>query len=302
MSTLAEIAYNIIAPIFLVVAASFWLDRRMGVDPASLSRLVIYLFSPALVLYSLSHSDLNGAEAGQLVTVALVMSLMVAGLAWIIARQRRLATRTESAFVLSATLINAGNYGLPLNRFAFGAAGESRAVIFYVATALISYTLGVFVASRGAGSARHALRNVFYVPLLYAAVVGLLLNVGHVELPTPLERSIKLLSDAAIPAMLVVLGTQLSRASIRGQIRPILMASSIRLIAGPLFAFLLVVLLGMSGYARQVSIVQAGMPTAVATGVLATEFGSDAEFSTATILVSTALSMATLSVILALVM
>jgi predicted permease len=302
MSTLAEIVYNIIAPVFLVVAASFWLDRKLGVDPSSLSRLVIYLFSPALVLYSLSHSDLNGSEAGQLVTVAFVMSLMVAGLAWIIARQNGLATKTQSAFVLSATLINAGNYGLPLNRFAFGAAGESRALIFYIATAFIAYTLGVFVASRGAGSMRHALRNVFYVPLLYAAVLGLLLNVGHVELPTPLERSLKLLSDAAIPAMLVVLGTQLSRASIRGQIRPILMASSIRLIAGPVFAFLLVVLLGVSGYARQVSIVQAGMPTAVATGVLATEFGSDAEFSTATILVSTVLSMATLSVILALVM
>jgi predicted permease len=113
---------------------------------------------------------------------------------------------------------------------------------------------------------------------------------------------VNLLSDAAIPAMLVVLGIQLSRASMRGQIRPILMASSLRLLAGPLLAFGLVLLFGMSGYARQVSIVQAGMPTAVATGVLATEFGSDAEFATATILVSTVLSMATLSVLLALVM
>jgi predicted permease len=140
------------------------------------------------------------------------------------------------------------------------------------------------------------------VPLLYAAVVGILLNVADVEMPKPLDRSIELLSDAAIPAMLVVLGTQLSRASVRGQIRLILMASSLRLIVAPLIAFGLVLLLGMSGLARQVSIVQAGMPTAVAAGVLATEFGSDAEFTTATILFSTVLSMATLSIILALVM
>jgi predicted permease len=302
MSTLIEVARDVLAPIFIVVALSFWLDRRLGIDPGSLSRLVIYLFSPALVFNSLANSSLSGGEAEQLVGVAVVMSFMVAGLAWLIARGQKFNPKMESAFIMSATLINAGNYGIPLNRFAFGVAGESRAVIFYVATAFMAYTVGVFIASRGTRPAREALRNVFYVPLLYAAVLGVLFNRWNVKLPVSLDRSVKLLSDAAIPAMLVVLGIQLSRASMRGQIRPILMASSLRLLAGPLLAFGLVLLFGMSGYARQVSIVQAGMPTAVATGVLATEFGSDAEFATATILVSTVLSMATLSVLLALVM
>jgi predicted permease len=302
MSTLIEVARDVLAPIFIVVALSFWLDRRLGIDPGSLSRLVIYLFSPALVFNSLASSSLSGCEAEQLVGVAVVMSFMVAGLAWLIARGQKFNPKMESAFIMSATLINAGNYGIPLNRFAFGTAGESRAVIFYVATAFMAYTVGVFIASRGTRSAREALRNVFYVPLLYAAVLGVLFNMWNVRLPVSLDRSVNLLSDAAIPAMLVVLGIQLSRASLRGQIRPILMASSLRLLAGPLLAFGLVLVFGMSGYARQVSIVQAGMPTAVATGVLATEFGSDAEFATATILVSTVLSMATLTVLLTLVM
>jgi predicted permease len=302
MSTLIEVARDVLAPIFIVVALSFWLDRRLGIDPGSLSRLVIYLFSPALVFNSLASSSLSGGEAEQLVGVAVVMSFMVAGLAWLIARGQKFNPKMESAFIMSATLINAGNYGIPLNRFAFGTAGESRAVIFYVATAFMAYTVGVFIASRGTRSAREALRNVFYVPLLYAAVLGVLFNMWNVRLPVSLDRSVNLLSDAAIPAMLVVLGIQLSRASLRGQIRPILMASSLRLLAGPLLAFGLVLVFGMSGYARQVSIVQAGMPTAVATGVLATEFGSDAEFATATILVSTVLSMATLTVLLTLVM
>ena len=301
MSTLIEVAYNILAPIFIVVALSFYLDRKLGIDPTSLSRLVIYLFSPALVFESLANSNLSGGEAGQLVGVAVVMSFLVAGLAWLVARGQKFNPKMESAFIMSATLINAGNYGIPLNRFAFGTDGESRAVIFYVATAFMAYTVGVFIASRGTRSVREALRNVFYVPLLYAAVLGVLLNMSNIELPVPLDRSLSLLSDAAIPAMLVVLGTQLSRASMKGQIRPILMASSLRLLAGPAFAFGLVLLLGMSGYARQVSIVQAGMPTAVATGVLATEFGSDAEFATATILVSTLMSIVSLSVLLALI-
>ncbi len=302
MSTLVEIVYNIIGPIFVVVSASFFLDRRVGIDPTSLSRLVVYLFSPSLVYYSLSHSDLSGDEAGQLIAVVIVMSLLVAGLAWLVAREQGFTVKTQSAFVISATLINAGNYGIPLNRFAFGADGEQRAVIFYVATAFMAYTLGIFVASRGEGSVLHALRNVFYVPLLYAVTLGIFVNMAEIKLPLPLDRSVKLLSDATIPAMLVVLGTQLSRASLRGHLRPILMASSLRLIVAPVIALGLVMLMGMSGLGRQVSIVQAGMPTAVIAGVLSAEFGSDTEFTTGTILISTLCSIVTLTIILALVM
>jgi hypothetical protein len=98
--------------------------------------------------------------------------------------------------------------------------------------------------------------------------------------------------------MLLILGLQLSRTRVRGQIGPILLATVTRLAVAPLVAFPLVALLGLSGLARQVSIVEASMPTAVMGGVLATEFGGDAEFTTAVILVSTLASIVSLSVLL----
>lgn len=302
METLAEIAYNIIAPIFVIVAASAGAARLFHIDAGGLSRVVVYLFTPCLIFNGIAGSDLSADEGTQLVTVAAVSSLLVAGAAWIVARVARFDERLSAAFVLSSTLINAGNYGLPLNRFAFGAAGEERALIFWVTTVLVSYTLGVYLASRSRDSARQALRNVFSVPLPYAAAAGLLANAGQVDLPLPLQRSVELLSDATIPGMLAVLGIQLSQATIRGRLRPIALASGIRLVIAPLIALGLAMAFGLSGLTRQVSIVQAAMPTAVVTGVLATEFGADAEFVTATILVSTLASVATLSVLLSLLM
>ena len=65
--------------------------------------------------------------------------------------------------------------------------------------------------------------------------------------------------------------------------------------------FSLAALLGIAGLARQVSIVESSMPTAVISSVLATEFGSDPEFVTAVILVSTLASSITLSVLLTVV-
>lgn len=302
MAALGEILYNIIAPILLVVGVAFLADRKLQFDSRALSRLLVYVFTPFLIFKGVAYSDLSGDEAGQLIAVAALMSVTVAVAAWQVARRSRFDRRLAAAFTLSATLLNAGNYGLPLNRFAFGAAGEERAIVFFMTTLVISYTLGVFLASFGRLSARGALRNVLTVPLPYAAALGLAANLGDVALPLPVERAVLLLADATIPVMLVVLGAQLSRASVRGRIQPILLASGLRLLLGPLIAVGLVALLGISGLTRQVVIVQSAMPTAVVTGVLASEFGADAEFVTATILVSTIASVVTLTVLLSLIM
>jgi malate permease and related proteins len=301
MSTLLQIAYNIVLPVFIIAGIAGLTDRTIQIDPRSLSRLIVYLFTPFLVLSGIYKSDLSGSETGQLVFVALVSSVLVALFAWIVARASGFDHRMESAFMLSAALINAGNYGLPLNKFAFGDEGQSRAVIFFAATTVISNTLGVFLASRGSVSTRSALANVFKVPLLYAAVIGFIINAAKIDVPLPLDRSITLLGDASVPAMLVVLGVQLSRATIRGRIRPILMASGVRLIVSPLIALGLAILLGITGLTRQVILTESAMPTAVISGVLAAEFGADSEFVTATILVSTLMSIVSLSVLLALI-
>lgn len=302
MTTLAEIVYNIISPILLVVLVAFVADRRFDIDPRSLSRLLVYVFTPFLIFEGVAYSNLSGGEAGQLVAVAVLMSVGVALAAWAVARLIRLDRHTGAAFALSATLINAGNYGLPLNRFAFGSAGEERALVFFIATVIVSYTLGVFLASFGRLSAQLALRNVFTVPLVYAALLGLAVNLGKADVPLPVSRAVGLMADAAIPAMLAILGVQLSRASVRGRIQPILLASGLRLLLGPLIAVGLAAILGLEGLTRQVAIVQSAMPTAVVTGVLAIEFGADAELVTATILVSTLASIVTLTVLLSLLM
>lgn len=304
MDTL-EVTYNIISPVFIIVGLTVLVDRVFDIDPRSLSRLVVYLFAPFLIFDGLAHMELKGSEAQKLAIIAIGMSLIIAALAWIVARALHFDQRLESAFVLAASLINAGNYGIPLNRLAFGTSGEERALIFFVASVMVTYTLGVFVASRGSVSTRDALLNVLKVPMPYAAALGLAVSLGNVTLPGPVADASGIAASAAIPGMLAVLGLRLSRASLgkyRSQLRPILLASGLRLILAPLVTLGLVVLLGVGGLTRQVSLVQSAMPTAVIASVMAAEFGSDAEFVTAAILVSTLASMVTLSVLLTWVM
>lgn len=290
---------NIIAPILLVVGLAVLFDRLFRPEPRVLSRLVIYLLSPFLILSSMVRSDLRAGEMGLIMAMALASILLVWLIGWALARLLRFDQKERSVFLLTVVLVNAGNYGLPLNEFAFGRSGLERAVIFYVATAVVANTLGVYLASRGTASIRQSLLNILKVPMPYATALGFILNISNVSLPLPLERAAGLLGQAAVPVMLIILGLQLSRMSIVvKRVGPVLLASGLRLVVAPLVAFPLVSLLGLSALTGQVSIIQAGMPTAVMAGVLATEFGNDAQFATAVILVSTVASVVTLSVLL----
>jgi predicted permease len=117
-------------------------------------------------------------------------------------------------------------------------------------------------------------------------------------LPPAIERAIDIAADGSIPGMLALLGLQLSRVKLRGRLQPILAATGIRLLIGPVVGFTLATLIGLTGTTFNVAIVQASMPTAVLASALATQFGSDAEFTSAVTFVSTLLSVITLSILI----
>lgn len=301
MDNVFAVMFNVVAPIFIVIGLSALFAKRFTVDVRTLSRVLIYLFTPALVLDGIATSDIVAEEFGLIVGTALLVTaalwLVGVGLLRVFPMERKI----EGAFLMTVILINSGNYGLPLNQFAFGEAGFQRAMVFYVTSAVMAYTVGVYLASRGSAPVRESILNVFKVPLIYAMAAGLLLNFTNTGLPLAVGRAVSLLGDAAVPLMLVILGLQLAETSVKGRLGPIFLAAGTRLLVAPVVAVGIVALLGLTGITRQVVIVQSSMSSAVMSGVLAAEFGSDAEFATAVILVSTLASIVTLSVLLTLV-
>jgi hypothetical protein len=221
--------------------------------------------------------------------------------AWLISLASNMDRLTGSAFVLSASVLNGINYGIPLNEFAFGQAGLERAVFLGVMFALYTYTMGVFLASSGQASVGSAFKNVLQIPLPYAAVLGLVVNLGQIPVPEMALKITRILGGMAVPLMLLILGIQLSRTSIHGRWKVMLGASFTRLLGGAALGFLLASVLSLEGVTRQAAIVEASMPTAVVAGVLATEFKSDAELVSSIIVLSTLLSLLTLPFIILLV-
>lgn len=298
MADLFGIMFDVIAPIFFVIGVAMFVAHRFKPDPRTLSVFVVYVFIPALAFNGIAQSELTGDELGGIAAMAVGIAVLMAIIGLAISRFFKFQRKLESAFLISVILVNAANYGIPLNSFAFGAEGEQRAIIYYVMSVMVGSVMGVYFASRGESSVKEAFFNVLKVPITHAAVLGLLVNVAKIRLPLSLERGIGILADAAVPGMLALLGLQLARTSLKGRWRFILLATGTRLILGPVLAMILAFSLGLTGVTFQVTIVQSSMPTAVLASALATEFKSDAEFTSTVTLLSTILSVMTLSIVL----
>lgn len=298
LAELFDIFFQNIVPILLIVALGYVVGRGKDIDPRSVGRVIFYIFSPALIFYSLATNTVQPAELVQIVLVMLVFVVLMTAIGLTVGRSSGASRLERASVVLGAICPNNGNFGLPLIGFAFDDEVLARAVVVYIVVTFLNYTAGIFVASSGQKAPLQALGEVLRVPTIYAAIGGFAINALGLSLPLVVERPVALLAQAAVPAMLVLLGLQLSRVADFSKLRLVGLSSGLRLLVSPFLAYALLSILQVQGPAFPAIMMQASMPVAVVTIIFATEYGLDVKQMSSTILLSTLLSPVTLSVLI----
>ncbi len=297
LPSFASILVNIILPIVLVAGAGFLVARTLHVQARDASRLMMYVFTPALIFSSSYRTQISG-EYISIILFVLIMTALMGVVAWVFIKGLRYDRLTASAFALGVLFVNSGNYGLPVLLFAYGQDGLARGVIYFTVGAILMQTLAVFIAARGRADAREAVLSIFKLPLVYAVALGLILNRVGLVVPGPIMQAVDLTGNAAVPVMLVILGIELAGATL-GNDRPVIgFATAAKLIIAPLLAFPLAMFMGLPTLARNVCIVEASMPAAVLSSIIAVEFDVRPKLVTGIVFASTLLSIITLTVLL----
>jgi predicted permease len=268
------------------------------VESRSLGRVIFYLFSPVLVFNLLLNNELPLGDIFGTMGFALAVYLLVGCLAFLVTHLMRLERSVAMAVLLTAMFGNAGNYGLPLVSFAFGKDALAHASLYFVTTSILVNTVGVLIASLGHMKFRDALLGLFRIPTMYAVIIAALLNRFGIQLPLPLERTVRLAADGSIPLLLVLLGLELARVQWGNGLRPMIVSIGMRLLVAPVISLLLAIPFGLQGPAWQANIVESSVPTAVTTTVVATEYRLEPSLVTAVVFASTLLSPLTLTPLL----
>jgi predicted permease len=310
---LGEIFYTIVLPMLILAGIGYLLQRRLGLDMPTLTRLNFYFLIPGVIYFSLVTSKLAAGEVGQVVLFAASAMVVMGILTAVVARLRRLPPDRRNAMVMATVFANSGNYGLPLQDLAFrpyglGATATSLQALYMITGNVLNFTGGVLLASAGHGGVRdwrRQLKHVARFPPLYALAAAVAtLAVRHAlgerapavaRALTPFWEVIVRLRGAFVAIALCTLGAQLAgvRAAAAGY--PVRLTVLLRLLVGPLLGAGLVYALSLRGLVAQAMILATSTPTAVNVLLLCMEFDNHPAYAARVVLYSTLLSPVTVT-------
>jgi len=277
-----------VVPVFLLVTAGFAFGHWKKINLASVTEIIVYLGTPSLVFSSLASRPLLAADLAILSAGILLIFAAVGLLIRLYFAVFRFSSR---GFVMPVLFMNAGNMGIPLALFGFGQAGMQRATLMFVILTFLQYSLGIYILN-GRGS----WTEMFRLPLIYAAGLGLFFNLAQIKIPELLFQPIAMLGQATLPIMLISLGYRLR------QVKSIewghaLGGALLRLLGGFAAAALAVHVIGAEGMNRQVLLLYGALPAAVINFVLTEKYRQDPGLAASIVVLSTLISVLTTPIV-----
>ena len=310
MVSLLSVFATAILPIVGVGGVGYVLGRWRSIDTAALNTVIVYVLAPALVFHSLATTTLAQSTLLRASVAVIIYHLLAIGVAAGVGRVLKRSQTAIAALMLVTAFPNSGNYGIPVSNFAFGSTGRATAVIYLSVQGVILYTLGIYIASRGGTNSRLAgIKRVFTVPLVYAVIAAVIARVLQIvpSTDTTAMATVKLVGDAAIPLMLLVVGIRLARTDIGSTLSAVGLGVGLKMVVAPLIGLAIAVMIGFDDpTVARTFVLESAMPSAITPMILVAEFGSGdvagvpiAEFVSAAVFVSTIISIPVLTLVIA---
>lgn len=302
-------------PLALLVALGAGLLKFRFFDAAfrkGLDRLVYWVALPALIVRVLAEAPPTQVlgSAGAMVLTLAGATLVMAGLAWAIAKLIRRPDTEAGVFTQAAFRGNLAFVGLPVIALAVGADGQgqallAKAALVFAPTVVLYNVMGVVVLIGAqnrvdASLPMKMLKSLLMNPLLIACAAGLVVWHFDIALPGVALTTLDLVGKPAAPLALISLGGALVIYPVGKRFGTAALAAALKCGGTPAVAWLIAGGLGLTPDDRLVVLIFAACPTAVASYVLATQLKGDPALAAATIVLSTLLSAVSLGVVLGL--
>jgi len=303
-----NVGWEVVAPLFGVMAAGYLASRFRLLDGGTSQALGQFTFvvaNPALIFVSLARMPVGdffdwpylGAFVGGM-AVMYVFGLVIARAAF------PGGLTTLALHALTATYSSTGYIGLPLILMAFGEVGRIHGIIGMVVTIALFVPLTIVLAEieKARGGGRFTVQPLLQValsPPLLATVAGLVVSATGLPLPRVVGAICDVLGAAFIPCSLFAAGLFLYGRSIGGDAREIAWLMVAKLVLHPLLtAWLAYRVFELPPLLATIAVLQAALPTGVPVFSIAQQYRTYQVRSSAVIVLSTAVSVATLSALL----
>jgi predicted permease len=292
-----------VAPVIALIALGLPLRRSGWISEQgeeSLLILVVRVLMPALIFESVAgHSAVSGAGDVLLPPlIGFVVTSLSVALAWYAARALGLTVgHGLRTFALAVGLTNYGYLPLPLMDVLFGPASRATLLMHNAGVEAAIWTTGVLVVT--GASPRAAWRKLLNFPLAALALAVVVRLTGlSAHIPQAAWQFVHGLAVCAVPLGLLLTGASFAPhlSDPKQLVNPRIIATAwvLRLAVLPWIYLLAAKFMPLSVELKQVMVVQAAMPTAVISVIVARIYNGQPLVALQIILGTTALAVFTI--------
>lgn len=304
-------------PVVLLIAIGFIAGRAGWIRTGAvkdLSNLIFLMLTPALLFRTMSHVRIEQLDFKPVAAYFLAVMVLFAGTLAVQGFNRR-----GAVLALAATFSNTVMIGIAMVGLMYGPQGLVILLTLVSVHALVLLTSATLVLemavvqeqkqqgmldSPGAAP-RHAvttvltvLKNAVLHPVPLPIIVGLLFAQTGWVMPAVIDKPLELLANAFGPLALVMVGVTLAFTPVGRHWRQALALAAVKNLLHPLLVFGLCYLLGVSGLPMVVMVVASALPIGANVFLFSQRYRVAEELVTASVVVSTALAMVTLTLVL----
>ena len=294
-------------PFFLIIGLGYGAGRT-GFFPeaatAWLTKFVFYFALSAMLFRFSANLSLAEILDWQFVLAYLSATAFVYAIATAVAMIRRLSIEQAAIEAQCAVIGNVGFLGVPMLTLLMGEVAIGP-VMLVLAVDLIVFGSLVVILITGSRDGRMSLGILRTVglgllknPMIVSITLGLGWSALRLPIPDPMNQFVILLGGAATPGALFAIGASLASKSAE---RPVIAGwlSTCKLILHPAcVALAALVLFTVEPYAAAVMIAAAALPVAGNVYILAHHYGVAPHRVSASILISTAFAVLTVSLVI----
>jgi hypothetical protein len=299
-----------VAPVFGIILLGFVVARGGWLGAETGKGLGDFAFSVALPCL-LFRTMVTAGAVNSAPSAVLASFFLAAAATWLLATlgTRMLLRRPNAdaaSISIGATFGNTVMLGLPLGLSHFGEAASPAIALVLAVHAPVLWliaTLQIETTSEGGAMAPGRLRalavDLARNPIVVGVVCGSLWRLTGLGLHEIPDRMLSLLGSAGIPASLFALGMSLTRFEIRGQLPTVALIMALKLLAMPVFAYLLAhAVFRLPPLETGAVVLLAACPTGANAFLFASRYDRAVGSVSAAIALGTAISALTVSLVL----
>lgn len=271
---------------------------------------VVYIALPALFFQLLSRTPIEELTewryiAGSMLATFLIFLMMFAGS--VAAARGEIAESTIKG--LAAAYGNIGYMGPGLALLVFGPEAAVPVALIFSFENVMHFTLAPMLMAlagsektSGATLALGVAKRIVLHPFIIATAAGGLAAWAQVQPPAPVSRLLDYLAQAAAPCALFAMGVTLALRPLKRVPRELGIISALKLVVHPILCWVMLSLFGnFSDVWVYSAILLAALPTAANVFVIAQQYGVWVQRASASVLVTTMLSVVTVTAIIYLI-